>query len=472
MGNAYWVSEKKTRLEQALDLFVYAPLGLALTARDELPRLVEKGRKQFSEQMTTAKVMGEYALAEGQRDLEQRTKQVSDTLGGLVGTRRPSPAPALPRPSTWRPPATAASPVSTAVPDTGGAPAQRRRVGHPRLRRVVRFPGGAAPGRAQRDELEAVRAYESATGAARRSCTGSTSSSPGPPPKSLVEGARPANEADVDRLAELCRQAQAELSTGRGGAVFVAREAPEPMTRAWPRRCADAGIACGRGPSTTPWWVTQARVEPLRTGVNLGVIEDIYVEVEGRAIGVGEAMMGAALEWFVAEGCKGVDAYALPGDRHTKNFFEESGFGPPARDAPPLRPMTRPEVCVGAIAVDDDRLLMIRRGHGPAAGEWSVPGGRVEAGETLAEAVVRELAEETGLEGVCDDFVGWVERIGDDHHFVILDFGVTILEPEPVKAGDDAAEAAWVPLDQVVELRLVEGLAEFLHEHGILGVIT
>ena len=88
----------------------------------------------------------------------------------------------------------------------------------------------------------------------------------------------------------------------------------------------------------------------------------------------------------------------------------------------------RPEVCVGAIALDDDRLLLIRRGHGPAAGEWSIPGGRVEAGETLAEAVVRELVEETGIEGVCDQLVGWAERIGPDHHFVILDFSVTVLE--------------------------------------------
>ena len=65
---------------------------------------------------------------------------------------------------------------------------------------------------------------------------------------------------------------------------------------------------------------------------------------------------------------------------------------------------SRPEVAVGAIAVDAERLLLVRRGHGPAAGLWSVPGGRVEPGEMLVEAVVRELAEETGLEGVADRF--------------------------------------------------------------------
>lgn len=135
----------------------------------------------------------------------------------------------------------------------------------------------------------------------------------------------------------------------------------------------------------------------------------------------------------------------------------------------------RPEVCVGAIAVADGQLLLVRRGHGPAAGEWSIPGGRVEAGETLAEAVVRELAEETGLEGVCDDLVGWVERIGTDYHFIIFDFAVTVLlgpgDPGPA-AGGDAAEAAWVPLDEVSHLRLADGLAEFLHEHNIVPVIA
>ena len=107
-----------------------------------------------------------------------------------------------------------------------------------------------------------------------------------------------------------------------------------------------------------------------------------------------------------------------------------------------------PEVCVGAIAVEDGRLLLIRRGHGPAQGAWSVPGGRVEAGETLAEAVVRELAEETGLEGVCGEMIGWVERIGESHHHVILDFRVEVLEGTEPKAGDDAAEARWIPLPE------------------------
>ena len=132
----------------------------------------------------------------------------------------------------------------------------------------------------------------------------------------------------------------------------------------------------------------------------------------------------------------------------------------------------RPEVCVGAVATDDGCLLLIRRGHGPAAGEWSIPGGRVNAGETLAEAVVRELAEETGVEAVCDSLLGWVERIGDGYHYVIFDFLVTILSGDTPVAGDDAAEARWVPLDQVAELRLVEGLAEFLHDNGVINVIT
>lgn len=132
----------------------------------------------------------------------------------------------------------------------------------------------------------------------------------------------------------------------------------------------------------------------------------------------------------------------------------------------------RPELCVGAVVVDTDRLLLVRRGRGPGQGRWSVPGGRVEGGETVGEAVVRELYEETGLDGLCGAMLGWVERIHPDHHFVILDFIVEVLDPVEPVAGDDAAEVRWVPLGDVAELPLVDGLAEFLHEHGVLDTIV
>lgn len=134
---------------------------------------------------------------------------------------------------------------------------------------------------------------------------------------------------------------------------------------------------------------------------------------------------------------------------------------------------TPPELCVGAVVVRGGELLLVRRGRGAAVGRWSVPGGRVERGETLAEAVVREVREETGLDVVCGEALGWVERISDDHHFVIVDFRAVPLDPAvPLVAGDDAAEAAWVDRGLVTELALVEGLAEFLADHGVVDLIV
>lgn len=131
--------------------------------------------------------------------------------------------------------------------------------------------------------------------------------------------------------------------------------------------------------------------------------------------------------------------------------------------------MTGPQLCVGAVAVEADSLLLVRRGRPPEKGSWAVPGGRVEAGETLAEAVVREMSEETGLRAVCDHLVGWVERISARRHLVILDFSVTVLDSGEPVAGDDAAEVAWVPLARVAELPLASGLGSFLTEHRILA---
>ena len=154
----------------------------------------------------------------------------------------------------------------------------------------------------------------------------------------------------------------------------------------------------------------------LSTGERLGRITELFVE-PARAIGVGEGIADELLRFAADHDCIGVDALALPGHRATKNFFEEQGFtGAHARHVPVAAPrrMTSPILAVGAVAVVDDRLLLIRRGHGPAAGEWSVPGGHVEAGEPVEAAVVREVAEETGLQVVVDELLGWVERFDDD----------------------------------------------------------
>jgi ADP-ribose pyrophosphatase len=126
----------------------------------------------------------------------------------------------------------------------------------------------------------------------------------------------------------------------------------------------------------------------------------------------------------------------------------------------------QPEVAVGAVVLRDRELLLVRRGRGAAAGEWSLPGGRVRFGEELREAVVRETREETGIDVVVERFLGWVERMSDEpdaYHFVILDFACAPIDPRrsPV-AGDDAAEASWVDLDDLDGIPLVAGLVDFL----------
>jgi 8-oxo-dGTP diphosphatase len=109
----------------------------------------------------------------------------------------------------------------------------------------------------------------------------------------------------------------------------------------------------------------------------------------------------------------------------------------------------RPVVGVGGVVISAGRALVVRRGKPPLEGEWSIPGGMLETGETIIEGVRRELAEETGVEVRVNGLIEVFERISLDeagkhrYHYVVLDYFCEAIRGE-ARPGSDAAEVAWV----------------------------
>jgi GNAT superfamily N-acetyltransferase len=143
-----------------------------------------------------------------------------------------------------------------------------------------------------------------------------------------VEGARAAAAADVERLAALVRELADELAPMRGGSIWRARDArTEPLEAAIASLLdrGDALVVAGTIDDAIVG-VGAAETETLHDGQLLGRIMELYVEPSARGVGVGEAMTELLVSWCTARGCVGIDAFALPGHRTTKNFFEGSGF--------------------------------------------------------------------------------------------------------------------------------------------------
>ncbi|HEY2743951.1 MAG TPA: NUDIX hydrolase [Polyangia bacterium] len=130
----------------------------------------------------------------------------------------------------------------------------------------------------------------------------------------------------------------------------------------------------------------------------------------------------------------------------------------------PRRHPDAPVVAVGVLLLDGDRVLLVQRGRPPQAGRWTVPGGGVEVGETLEEAALRELGEETGLACTLGPVVEVLDRVlrdGDgrvEWHYVILDF-LGSAPTGTLQAASDCADARWVPIADLGSYETTDGLA-------------
>jgi ADP-ribose pyrophosphatase YjhB (NUDIX family) len=135
----------------------------------------------------------------------------------------------------------------------------------------------------------------------------------------------------------------------------------------------------------------------------------------------------------------------------------------------------RPILGVGAVVFHDDRVLLIRRGKQPSAGEWSIPGGRLEPGESVTKAAVREVREETGAVIRTTGFIGAFESIRRDaagrvlYHYVLVDV-MAEAECVQLRVGSDASDAGWFAPDALDGLGLwSETLGAIRRASGLRG---
>ncbi|MEJ5254079.1 MAG: GNAT family N-acetyltransferase [Acidimicrobiales bacterium] len=129
-------------------------------------------------------------------------------------------------------------------------------------------------------------------------------------------------------MAALARQAIAELREQRGGEIWSVREAREEPVEdllATALRDDQQEVFVGTIDDVIVGYAV-VRVEPLRDGRRLAMIDDVYVEPDARGVGVGEALMERIIDWASSRGCSGLDAMVLPGNRDAKNFFERFGL--------------------------------------------------------------------------------------------------------------------------------------------------
>lgn len=130
----------------------------------------------------------------------------------------------------------------------------------------------------------------------------------------------------------------------------------------------------------------------------------------------------------------------------------------------------RPLVGVGALILDDGKLLLIRRGAQPGQGKWSIPGGLVELGENVQDAMIRETKEEVGLDVEAVKLMDVFDSVTLDdqgriqYHFVVVNFLARIVGGT-VRTASDILEAKWVPVEEVERFTLTDSFRRFFEKH-------
>jgi ADP-ribose pyrophosphatase YjhB (NUDIX family) len=130
----------------------------------------------------------------------------------------------------------------------------------------------------------------------------------------------------------------------------------------------------------------------------------------------------------------------------------------------PPEPLSRPQIAVSAAIFRDSQILLVRRARSPAKGFYSLPGGRVEFGETLHAALHREVDEETSLQIEIVDLAGWREVVpgpAGGGHYLIMSFAARWVAKEPV-LNDELDDFKWLPPDSLGDLKLTGGLREVI----------
>src|SRR4029077_20522157 len=128
-----------------------------------------------------------------------------------------------------------------------------------------------------------------------------------------------------------------------------------------------------------------------------------------------------------------------------------------------------PLVGVGAIIIEDSRVLLVKRAHPPLQAQWSIPGGVLEVGELVREAAIREAREETGLIVEPRDLLGVYDRVLRNtdrrvqYHYVLIDFLCRRGGGE-IQAADDAAEVRWFTREELPELNLADDTQDVIHK--------